>query len=260
MRSKWLCAVLLVVCNAVVARAEVKTKGITYEYGGVTFKGHLAWDDAVKDKRPGILVVHEWWGLNDYARKRAEQLADLGYVAFACDMYGRGVAGDRERVMATLVGLRDAPDRLARRAAAGLGALSGCAEVNGHLAAVGFCFGGMAALTLARSGAALDAVVGMHGSLATTKPAEPGAVTAKVLVCHGAVDPHVPMTDVVAFTGEMTKAGADWQVNVYGGAMHGFTHAHAVQGATPGVAYHAETDRRSFAAARAFLAEALAAR
>ena len=159
-----------------------------------------------------------------------------------CDMYGRGVAGDRERVMATLIGLRDAPDRLARRAAAGLGALSGCAEVNGHLAAVGFCFGGMAALTLARSGATLDAVVSMHGSLATTKRAEPGAVAAKVLVCHGALDPHVPVTDVVAFTEEMTKVGADWQVNVYGGAMHGFTHGHAVEGAIPGVAYHAETD------------------
>jgi dienelactone hydrolase len=103
-------------------------------------------------------------------------------------------------------------------------------------------------------------VVSMHGSLATTNRAEPGAVTAKVLVCHGALDPHVPMAGVVAFTEEMTKAGADWQVNVYGGAMHGFTHAHAVDGATPGVAYHAATDRRSFAAAQAFLDEALAAR
>jgi dienelactone hydrolase len=97
-------------------------------------------------------------------------------------------------------------------------------------------------------------------SLATTKRAEPGAVTAKVLVAHGALDPHVPMTDVIAFADEMTRAGANWQVNVYGGAMHGFTHAHAVEGATPGVAYHGETDRRSFAAARAFLAEALSAR
>jgi hypothetical protein len=113
---------------------------------------------------------------------------------------------------------------------------------------------------LARSGVALDAVVSMHGSLATVKPAEPGAVMAKVLVCHGALDPHVPMTDVVALTGEMTRAGANWQVNVYGGAVHGFTHARAVEGATPGVAYHAETDRRSFAAARDFLAEALAVR
>ena len=109
---------------------------------------------------------------------------------------------------------RDAPDRLAQRAAAGLAALSARAEVNGRLAAVGFCFGGLAALTLARSGASLAAVVSMDGSLATTKRAEPGAVTAKVLVCHGALDPHVPMADVAAFTEEMTRAGADWQVNV----------------------------------------------
>ena len=109
--------------------------------------------------------------------------------------------------MATLTGLRDAPDRLAQRAAAGLAALSARAEVNGRLAAVGFCFGGMAALTLARSGASLAAVVSMHGSLATANRAEPGAMTAKVLVCHGALDPHVPMADVVAFTEEMTTAG-----------------------------------------------------
>ena len=104
------------------------------------------------------------------------------------------------------------------------------------------------------------AEVSMHGSLATANRAEPGAVAARVLVCHGALDPHVPMADVVAFTEEMTKAGADWQVKVYGGAMHGFTHARGVDGATPGVAYHAETDRRSFAAAQAFLDEALTAR
>ncbi len=162
--------------------------------------------------------------------------------------------------MATLTRLRDAPDQLARRAAAGLAALAARGEVNGRLVAVGFCFGGMAALTLARSGADLDAVVSMHGSLATRKPARPGEVGAKVLVCHGALDPHVPMTDVVAFTEEMAKAGADWQVNVYGGAMHGFTHSHAAGETTPGVAYHAEADRRSFAAARAFLEESLAAR
>ena len=235
-------------------------RDLEYTEGGTTLDGVVVLDESRSDQRPGALVIHGGGGLDDHARGQADRYAEVGYVAFACDMYGRGVAGDRDRVMATLMSLRDAPDRLARRAAAALAALGGCAEVNGRLAAVGFCFGGMAALTLARSGADLDAVVSMHGSLATTKRAGPGAVTAKVLVCHGALDPHVPMTDVAAFTEEMTTAGADWQVNVYGGAMHGFTHAHAVEGATPGVAYHAETDRRSFAAARAFLDEALAAR
>lgn len=236
------------------------TRDLEYTDDGTTLDGVVVLDDGRSDQRPGVLVIHGGAGLDDHARGQAHRYAELGYVAFACDMYGRGVAGDRERVMATLMGLRDAPDRLAQRAAAGLATLSGCSEVNGRLAAVGFCFGGMAALTLARSGASLDAVISMHGSLATTKRAEPGGVRAKVLVCHAALDPHVPMTDVVAFTEEMGAAGADWQVNVYGGAMHGFTHTHTVDGATPGVAYHAETDRRSFAAARAFLDEALAAR
>jgi dienelactone hydrolase len=214
------------------------TQDLEYTDDGTTFDGVTVLDEGRSDQRPGILLIHGGAGLDDHTRGQAHRYAELGYVVFACDMYGRGIAGNRERVMATLMGLRDAPDRLAQRAAAGLAALSARADVNGRLAAV----------------------VSMHGSLATTKRAEPGAVTAKVLVCHGALDPHVPMADVVTFTEEMTKAGADWQVNVYGGAMHGFTHAHAADGATPGVAYHAETDRRSFAAAQAFLDEALAAR
>ena len=122
---------------------------------------------------------------------------------------------------------------------------------------VGFCFGGLAALTLARSGAGLAAAVSIHGSLATTRPAGPGAVKARVLACHGALDPHVPMADVTGFAEEMDHAGADWQLIIYGGAMHGFTHQHAVPGAVPGVAYHRLADERSFAATRAFLAEAL---
>lgn len=236
------------------------TRDLEYTDDGTLLDGVVVLDENLRDQRPGILLIHGGAGLDGHARGQAHRYAELGYVVFACDMYGRGVAGDRERVMATLMGLRDAPDRLAQRAAAGLAVLRSQGEVNGHLAAVGFCFGGMAALTLARSGADLAAVVSMHGSLATTKRAEPGAMTAQVLVCHGALDPHVPMADVVAFTEEMTEAGADWQVNVYGGAMHGFTHAHAVEGATPGVAYHAETDRRSFEAAQTFLDEALTPR
>lgn len=159
--------------------------------------------------------------------------------------------------MACLLELRDDPELLARRGQAGLTALAACPEVDGRLAAVGFCFGGLAVLTLARSGAGLMGVVSMHGSLATARPAEPNAVSAKVLVCHGALDPHVPMTDVTRFAEEMDHARADWQLIMYGGAMHGFTHAHAVPGAMPGVAYNALADQRSFAAARAFLAEAL---
>jgi dienelactone hydrolase len=146
---------------------------------------------------------------------------------------------------------------LRRRALAGLGALSGCPEVGSAFAAIGFCFGGMAALELARGGAPIAGAVSMHGSLATTSPAKAREVTAKVLVCHGALDPHIPAEDVSRFTREMTEAGADWQLIMYGGAAHGFTHTNAVPGATPGVGYDERADRRAFAAATTFFAEVL---
>ncbi len=125
------------------------------------------------------------------------------------------------------------------------------------MAAIGFCFGGMAVLALARAGAELAGAVSMHGSLRTSAPADLGSVTARVLVCHGAADPHVPLGDVVAFSEEMDRAEADWQLNMYGGAVHGFTHQHAVAGMIPGVAYDAQTDQRSFEHVRGFLSEVL---
>src|SRR5437763_13872943 len=146
-------------------------------------------------------------------------------------MFGDGIAGDRERVMACLLALRDDPARRVRRGQAGLAALACCPEAAGPAVAVGFCFGGMAALALARAGTNLAAVVSIHGSLATSAPAQPGAVTAKILVCHGAADPHVPPADVAAFAAEMSHAAADWQLVIYGRAPHRFPHPHAVPGA-----------------------------
>lgn len=244
------------------AEPEIATRDLPYSDQGTSLTGFLCWNPALERPRPGLLLIHGGAGLDDHARQQARRYTALGYTVLAGDMYGDGVAGRRERVLATLMDLRDDPAALARRGAAGLAALAGCAEAAraeaAGLAAVGFCFGGMAALALARAGrAGLAAVVTMHGSLATTVPAAPGAVRARLLICHGARDPHVPMTDVTAFAEEMTRAGADWQVNVYGSAMHGFTHQHAVPGAQPGVAYDAPADERSFAAARDFLAAAL---
>ena len=233
------------------------TRVVTYNDQETALTGFLAWDDAAGQPLPGLLLVHGGAGLDDHARGQARRYAGHGYAVLACDMFGDGVAGDRERVVACLLGLRDDPQRLARRAQAGLAALASCPETDGRLAAVGFCFGGLAVLTLARSGAGLAGVVSIHGSLATAQPAEPGAVTARVLACHGALDPHVPLSDVTRFAEEMNHAQADWQLIMYGGAMHGFTHEHAVPGATPGVAYDALADRRSFLATRTFLAEAL---
>ena len=233
------------------------TRTVTYADQDTALTGFLTWDEATPLPQPGLLLVHGGAGLDEHARGQARRYAALGYAVLAADMFGAGVAGNRERVLACLLALRHDPRLLTRRGAAGLAALAACPDVDGRLAAVGFCFGGLAVLTLARSGADLAGVVSMHGSLATASPAEPGAVSAKVLACHGALDPHVPMTDVTRFAEEMDRARADWQLIVYGGAMHGFTHSDAVPGATPGVAYDALADQRSFAAARSFLADAL---
>ncbi|HKN99049.1 MAG TPA: dienelactone hydrolase family protein [Pseudonocardiaceae bacterium] len=230
-------------------------RSLSYRDRDTTLTGEFHWHTT--DSRPGILLIHGGAGLDEHARDQARRYAELGYHVLACDMYGAGVTGDRERVMTCVTAFRDDPVALVRRGRAGLAALSGCPEVSGDTAAVGFCFGGMAALALARSGAEIAGAVSIHGSLATSRPAEPGAVTAKVLVCHGAADPHVPMTDVVAFADEMNHAGADWQLVAYGGARHGFTHRHAAPGAVPGVAYDPVADQRCFAATSAFLAQAL---
>jgi dienelactone hydrolase len=235
----------------------IATRTVTYNDQETALTGVLAWDDAAPGPLPGLLLVHGGAGLDDHAKGQARRYAGHGYAVLAGDMFGEGVAGDRERVIACLTGLRDDPQSLARRGQAGLAALAGCAETDGRLAAVGFCFGGLAVLTLARSGADLRGLVSIHGSLVTAMAAQPGLVKAKVLVCHGALDPHVPLADVTRFAEEMSHAQADWQLIMYGGAMHGFTHEHAVPGAIPGVAYDALADRRSFLAARTFLAEAL---
>jgi dienelactone hydrolase len=256
-------------------RSVISARDLAYDDLGLPLAGLLCWDEAQDGPRPGILLIHGGAGLDEHAREQARRYAAIGYTVLACDMFGPGVAGNRERVMACLLALRDDPDLLVRRARAALTALAGCPEAAGPLAAVGFCFGGMAALALARAGTdlsgtdlegtgladvGLTGVVSIHGSLATTRPAAPGRVTARILVCHGAADPHVPLSDVTAFAEEMNRADADWELIMYGRAMHGFTHRNAVPrapGAMPGVAYDRLADERSFAAARAFLAGAL---
>jgi len=234
---------------------NIETKPVNYTDGSTSLIGYFAWDDARTDGRPGILVIHGGAGLDDHAKGRARRLAALGYVALACDMYGEGVPGSRQRIMEAIAGLRSDPQRLTGRGLAGVDQLQTHPQVDGRVAAVGYCFGGMAVLEMARQGAELAGVVSVHGSLATSHPARPGAVRGRVLVCHGALDPHVPTAQVTAFADEMRDAGVDWQLCVYGGAMHGFTHEHADGTQTPGVAYHASSDARSSIAIQVFLAE-----
>ena len=237
----------------------ISARPLAYRDGGTSLSGVLYRDDARPGPRPGIVLVHGGGGLDDHAKGQAARYAGLGYVVLACDMFGDGVAGDRARIIGCLTALRDDPALLARRGEAALAVLAADPGTTGRPAAVGFCFGGLAVLTMARAGADLAGVVSIHGTLATAAPAEPGSVRARVLACHGARDPHVPLAQVTAFAEEMDRAGADWELVMYGGAMHGFTHSDAAWTSVPGVAYHAEADARSFAAARAFLAEVVAA-
>lgn len=232
---------------------KIDTRAVVYHDDEVDLTGFLVWDDSRTDKRPGAMVIHGGAGLDDHANGRARRLAEWGYVAFACDMYGNGVAGDRQQVMARIIELRSDRTKLVRRASAGLEVLRSHPQVDGRVAAVGYCFGGMTALELARSGADLAGATSVHGSLNTTKPAQPGDIVAKILVCHGALDPHVPITQVSAFVEEMKTANADWQLIVYGNAMHGFTHETGPK--HPGVEYHALSDRRSSNAIQSFFAE-----
>jgi dienelactone hydrolase len=239
---------------------RITSRALAYRDGDTPLTGMLFWDETQPAPAPGILLVHGGAGLDDHARDQAQRYAGLGYPVLACDMYGDGVAGDRARVVASVTALRDDPALLVRRGLAGLTALADCPEVRRPIAAIGFCFGGMAVLALARAGTDLAGVVSIHGSLGTTAPGRAGGVHARVLACHGAADPHVPMADVLAFSDEMNTAEADWQLIVYGRAMHGFTHKNAVPGATPGVAYDAVADERSFTATTEFLAGVLSQR
>ncbi len=231
------------------------TTSVDYADGEVRLTGWLAHDPDRSDRRPGIVVFHGGAGLDEHARDRTRRLAKLGYVAVAADLYGDEVRGRRDRILRTINEFVDDPLQLRRRAAAAVDCLLSHPLVDGRSAAVGYCLGGMAALELARSGAELAAAASIHGTLHTKRPAAPQSIKAKILVCHGALDPHVPTAQVTAFADEMTAAGADWQLNVYGGALHGFTHEPAGP-PQPGVAYHAVADARSSAALRLWLDEA----
>lgn len=232
---------------------RIETEQIVYRDGDAQLNGFLAFDADRVGMRPGILVVHGGAGVDDHARGRARRFAADGYVVFACDMYGEGVTGNRERTLQQIAELRNDRGTLARRVEAAIAVLSSNSQCDRRIAVVGYCFGGMVALEYARSGAHVSGVVCVHGNMQTMNPAAP-SIRARILVCHGALDPHVPMSQVSSFAEEMKAAGGDYQLIVYGSAMHGFTHETAT-GQEPGVLYDARTDARSSIAIQGFLAE-----
>jgi dienelactone hydrolase len=250
MRLTTLTTVIAFCLAAPVARAEVKTQEIEYKSGDTALQGFLAYDDAVKDKRPGVLVVHEWWGHNQHARNAAEKLAKAGYVAFALDLYGKGkVAEHPKDAEAFMTEATKDPAALGARFNAGLEMLKQQPQVDPEkIAVIGYCFGGGVALNMARAGADVDAVVTFHGSLAPfSAPAEKGKMKAKVLVNTGGADPMVPKSQVDAFQKEMKAAGVDATIKTYPKAKHSFTNPDADKHGMPALSYDADADKKSWA-------------
>jgi dienelactone hydrolase len=236
--------------------ANIHTETVSYTASGTTLRGYLAYDESADAERPGVLVVHEWWGLNEYIRRRAQMLAELGYTALAVDMYGEGQTADNPdeagRLMNTV--LQDMRQGEARFKA-GYELLKGQSTTDAHMAAIGYCFGGAMVLHAARIGMDLDGVVSFHGALGSAHKPTPGGVRARILVCHGAADSLVPDDDITAFKREMAEACADYRFEAYEGALHGFTNPDADEnGKKYGLplAYSAQTDRRSWQAMQDF--------
>ena len=247
----------MAIIMASAAQAEVRSERIEYRQGDTLLEGYLSYDDSMAGKRPGVLVVHEWWGLNDYAKQRTEQLARLGYVAFAIDMYGKGKTTSDPKQAGEWAGAFKNDRKLCRdRAAAGLEVLKKRPQVDpARIAAIGYCFGGMVVLEMARGGAELKGVVSFHGSLATPKPGDAKSIRGKVLVLHGADDPFESPAEIAAFQEEMRRAGVDWQMVYYGGAVHSFTNPESGKSGIKGVGYNEAADRRSWMAMRLFFDE-----
>lgn len=242
--------VIALLAIAAVARAEVKTREVEYLQNGTTLQGYVAWDDAAKGKRPGVLVVHEWWGHNAHARRQAERLAKAGYVGFALDLYGKGkLAKHPEDAQAFMAEATKDPAVLKARFDAARAELERDPHVDGgHIGAIGYCFGGAVVLGRARAGDDLYAVATFHGALATEHPAQKGMVKPRLLVMTGADDPFVPATQVAALEKEMMEAGATLDVIRYPGAKHGFTNPDAASYGMDALAYNAEADRKSWVA------------
>lgn len=245
--------------------AKIVAKPVAYEHAGVKLEGWLAYDDEKAGpgaKAAGVLVIPEWWGLTDYPKSRAEQLAQLGYVAFAADMYGAGVVTDDPKRAGELAGQFYGKPLMAERARAGLDQLLGTGLVDaGRVAAIGYCFGGSTVQALAYSGAPLAGVVSFHGGLIPV-PADAAAKTkAKILVCHGAADGFISADELAAFTKAMNEGKFDYQFISYAGAVHAFTNPKADEIArTRGlpIAYHPVADRRSWGHMKQFFKEIFA--
>ena len=228
--------------------AAVKTKDIEYELDGTKHKGFLAYDDSAKGKLPGVLVFHEWWGLDDYAKKRAEQLAGMGYVAFCADMYGEGKVVEHPKEAGKMAQtVRMNQKAWLGRAEAALGVLKKQENVDGdRIAAIGYCFGGSTALILAYSGAPIKAVATFHAALPTPTAEQAKAIKAQILVCHGADDGFIPKDAIEKFKAALDQAKVKYQFESYPGTVHSFTVPGAEKRGITGMAYNESADKKSW--------------
>ena len=257
MSKRYICIGLLALLIAAPLHAEVVGEKITYEHNGEVLEGYLAYDNSIPGKRPGVIVVHQWWGLTEYVRSRARQLAELGYVAFAVDMYGKGkVTKHPGQASEWMNSISENVSHWQARTTAGLKILQGHSRVDrNRIAAIGYCFGGATVQQLAYSGADLRGVVSFHGH-----PIAPGQnrvpqVKAKILLCHGSADPLIKPEQLIQYTAAMNASGLDWQLISYGHSKHAFTAPGADTFGIPALAYNEEADRRSWLHMRLFFDE-----
>lgn len=249
-------AVLLGVDNA---SASIKTKSVEYSSNGTVMEGFLAYDDAQKQPQPGILIVHDYMGLGEFTKSKAKQLAGQGYIAFAVDIYGKeGRPGNPKEATQLVNKFKNDRKLLRGRIRAAYDKLTSMKEVDPKkIIVMGYCFGGMTALELGRSGTPLAGIVSFHGVLSNPTPEDAKNIKSPVLVLHGADDPHVPPSEVAAFKEEMKNASVDLKFIAYKGAVHGFTNPAAGTDTSKGVAYNANADKESWNEFQKFLNEVL---
>lgn len=245
-----------------VATAKIQTQTITYNHKGVELKGYLAWNDTITKKRPGVkrpgvLVVHEWWGLNEYVRKRANQLARLGYIAFAADMYGKDkVTQHPSQASQWMEEITKNVKDWQERANEGLMILGNHELVDDkRIAAIGYCFGGATVLQLAYSGADIKGVVSFHGSLPVPSEEQASNTKAKILVAHGNADEFIHEEKIKEFRTTLDETGLDWQMIFYAQARHGFTNPYAKIYGIEQVQYNRKAAKRSWQHMQVFFKE-----
>ena len=243
------------------AFSKIVSEKVEYKEGANTLEGFIVYDSAKASgakKLPGLVIVHDWMGIGDYVKMRADQLAGLGYVAFVADIYGQGVHPKDAKEAASLAGKYKEGDRkvLRKRAEAAFNELKNHKNVDAaNISAMGYCFGGTTVLEMARMGLPLKGVLSFHGGLQSANTADAKNIKAKLLIMHGAIDPYVKVDEVLAFQKEMNEANVDYQFIVYSSAVHAFTEKHAGSDIKTGAAYNEIADKRSFAAMKTFLTE-----